>query len=126
MIIDPDSHPGVLLLRPSGPVTAAVVKSWLAELQDVPAYHGDRDVIFDFSEVDLSGLSREELQRIVQGLRDRAERGPKRVVYVAADELAFGILRMFTTLAGMRVPRNRGVFRSISEALAWLDDSAAG
>ena len=122
MIIDHDSYPGVLLLRPSGPATAAAVRAWLAELENVPAYHADRDVIFDFTDVDLTALSRDELQRIVQGLRDRADIGPKRVVYVASEELAFGILRMFTTLAGMRVPRDRGVFRSIPDAMAWLDD----
>lgn len=125
MIVDGDSYPGVLVLRPRGPATAAAVRTWLAELDDTPAYHADLDVIFDFSEVDVSRLSQEEVQRIVQGLRDRAAAGPKRVVYVASEELAFGILRMFTTLAGMHVPRDRGVFRSIPEALVWLDDAAA-
>lgn len=121
MIIDPDSHPGVLVLRPSGPATAAAVRAWLAELEGIPAYHADHDVIFDLSDVDLSGLSRPDLQCIVQGLRHRADMGPRRVVYVAAGELAFGILRMFATLADMNVPRRRGVCRSVPEALAWLE-----
>jgi len=123
MIVDRDSYPGVLVLCPRGPATAAAVQTWLADLDDVPAYHDDLDVIFDLSDVDLSRLSREEVQRSVQGLRDRAAAGPKRVVYVASEELAFGILRMFTTLVGMHVPRDRGVFRSIPEVLAWLDDT---
>ncbi|MCC5886842.1 MAG: hypothetical protein JJT88_10450 [Gammaproteobacteria bacterium] len=126
MIIDEDSYPGVLVLRPVGPVTADAVRAWLAELNDIPAYSADCQVIFDLSELDLSGLSREEVQRIVQGLRHRADSGPKRVVYVVADELAFGIVRMFTTLAGMRVPRDRGVFRSMPEAVAWFDQSSRG
>lgn len=125
MIVDHDSYPGVLVLRPQGPVTAAAVRAWLAELDEVPAYHPDMDVIFDLVDVDLSRLSREEVQRIVQGLRGRSAAGPKRVVYVVADELAFGILRMFTTLAGMQVPRDRGVFRSIGEALAWFGAARA-
>ena len=125
MIIDHDSYPGVLVLRPQGRATAAVVRTWLAELDDVPAYHADRDVIFDLSEADLSRLSREELQRIIAGLRDRGDSGPRRVVYVASGELAFGIVRMFATRAGMRVPRDRGVFRSIPEALAWLEDAGS-
>lgn len=123
MIIDGDSYPGVLLLRPSGPVTALTIREWLTELDALPAYGAERDAIFDLSDVDLGTVSQAEMRRIVQALRGRAGRGPKRVVYVASGDLDFGVLRMFASLAAMQIPRDRAVFRSAAEALAWLQAS---
>ncbi len=123
--VDVDSHPGIVLVHLTGSASSEAVRGWLTELAPIPAYREAVDVIFDVSAVDVSDISRDELRRIIHVLRDRADVGPRRVAYVVESQLRFGILRMFSTLAGMQVRRTRGVFRSLDDALSWLRDTPA-
>ncbi len=120
MSIDFESHPGIVLLRPSGPLTVTAALGWADEIEEHPGYLPGLDAILDLSLVDASGVSGADIQRVVQGLRQVSATGPRRVAYVASGESNYGLLRMFTTLAGFRMPRDRGVFRSVDEALDWL------
>ena len=81
------------------------------------------NILWDLSGSDLSELTSDHLRQIISVAKQYAhlrERG-KTALY-ATVPLGFGIARMYEILAeANQVPIPNRVFRSIDEAMAWLE-----
>jgi hypothetical protein len=79
-------------------------------------------ILWDLTEGSLSGMTAHAFRQVAdvaQGIRIPAPGA--RTAYVGSDDLAYGLMRMYTALAALaRVPAEYQVFRTKGEALAWL------
>jgi len=81
------------------------------------------NLLWDLSKSDLSGLTGDHLRKIISSAKKYAHlrEGGKTALYTAVP-LGFGIARMYEILAeANQVPIPNRVFRSIDEAMAWLE-----
>jgi len=85
------------------------------------------NTIWNFSDCDLSAARMEQLSSILVVARSYAHlRKGGRSALVLPGDVGFGLGRMYEAMAeGKDHPVEHAVFRSVAEALKWLD-SAAG
>jgi hypothetical protein len=81
----------------------------------------DMDSLVDFSEASLKKFSLKNIQRLVGLAMENEPRGIN-CVFVAPNNLEFGLSRMYATIADETLPQNRAVFRSLEQARAWLTE----
>ncbi len=82
-------------------------------------------MLVDHSELDVSALTAEEVQRIADGVnRIGSLFGESKVALVAPTALSYGLARMFEALA-VEPDVLLGVFSTRANALAWLRSSDA-
>ena len=114
-----DEKFGVAILKPPERILAADVKALLEEMLAHPAFRPGTPSVWDLSGVDVSRLDPRSMTGVTQFLLDSSgERGQARVAFVAPEDVAFGIARMFEVLSS--VPHlDTGVFRELDEALSW-------
>jgi hypothetical protein len=117
--------PACAVLRVTGPVRPDSGVHWFETARADARYRPDLALVFDVAEADFSGVSAGVMHGYLQRMKAHAEAHggddpAQRVAIVAADDLAFGMGRMFAALARPEVDRPRAVFRTLDAALAWL------
>jgi len=80
-------------------------------------------VLWDFSNCDVTALVTGDLSMLVNVAKRYAFLRPNgKSAFIASDEFAMGIGSMYSSLSGLKFhPISNGIFRSMDEALAWLD-----
>ena len=120
----------IIRTRCTGPVTIEEVVEHFRVLERDPDCPDRVDVLLDLSE-ETSIPTKENLQQVtgeIKRIRGRVQFGTCAIV--ACTDALFGMLRMFEVFAEQYFRESR-VFRTASEAEAWLDSqhpttSAAG
>ena len=75
--------------------------------------------IWDLTGLNFSAMSREFLDRLVRVRYSMPKRHPARLAFVVANDLGFGMSRMFE-IVGEHLGDETMVFRDLSEAEEWL------
>jgi hypothetical protein len=114
--------PVCAVLRPRGAFSPEAGLAWIGIVVADPRYEAGMSIVYDLTELDPNSLTTAIIRNYVQRIRNHpapaAER--ERVAFVAPSTVAFGMIRMFEVLASFDAPRDRAVFRTMDEALAWL------
>ena len=80
-----------------------------------------RNMLWDLRQSELA-LSQEETRRLVAFIAGRVGRSTGRTAYVVANDLAFGVMRVYQALRRAEDPSIR-IFRDRAEAEAWVAES---
>ncbi len=89
-----------------------------------PMYDPSLDDLIDLRGVTHMGVTGAGLHRLIAMYDQRESDGhPTRAAIVAPTDVLYGVARMFQTLRGEDTPDVIEVFRSIGDALCWLDES---
>jgi hypothetical protein len=119
-----ETDPDCVVLRPQGAFTPDAGLAWISLVLSHPRYAPGMAIVYDLTELDAESLDARVLREYVKRMQDHPlpVTRPMRVAFVAPTPLAFGMLRMFETIASLEVPRERAVFRTIQDARAWLGE----
>lgn len=114
-----DHELDVTLYTVIGDLTAEEI---IATIEHDYANNPTTHVLWDLTDGSLSGMTAESFRRVAEVARRVRWGTPDgRTAYVGSDDLAYGLMRMYTTLAYLaRVEADYDVFRTREEALAWL------
>lgn len=90
-----------------------------------PRFQPGMPLVFDLRAADLSRLTAEAFRGFAVINQDFAgRRGRARSALLVADDLQFGLLRMYEVLGATQNLENR-VFRDLDDAIAWARGDAA-
>ncbi|HWA16038.1 MAG TPA: STAS/SEC14 domain-containing protein [Gemmatimonadales bacterium] len=117
-----DREHDVTLYTVAGELTPEEV---IATIERDYATNPTTHILWDLTDGSLVGMTSAAFRRIADVARERRRPTPEgRTAYVGSDDLAYGLMRMYTTLAYFaRVEADYEVFRTREEALAWLTSS---
>lgn len=112
-----DKERRLVLTTGSGVFTFADVVSHMDKLSTDPDFDPSFSQIADFTHVTRIELSADDIRRLAQ----RTIFSPhSRRAFIAANEAAFGIGRMFEILRGLEGEKGIRIFRTLEEALDWV------
>ncbi len=77
-------------------------------------------MILDIRAMSTPRSSPADVKSIVEDERETASYGPRRMAILVANDLQFGVARMFELLAETGDHREHRVVRSLEEALDWF------
>lgn len=117
-----EADPVCVVLRPRGPFSPEAGLAWIAMAVADPRYAPGMSIIYDLTDLDADSMTSTMIREYVQRIRDSPQPAAEqvRVAFIAPTPVAFGMLRMFETVASFEVPRDRAVFRTMEEGRAWL------
>jgi len=114
-----DQTAGVILHTVTGQLTLEAIRSSFAALIDNPRLRKNTPAIWDFRAANASQVSTDEISQIVdffQGHIDK--RAGHKVAIVVADDLGFGLSRMYEFQA-LKLRAEIEVFRDFEQAKKW-------
>jgi len=116
-----DFHKPLVRVKASGIMTPASFNRQFRHLVDHPDWQPGTNILSDYTEIDGSRLTAEDVRGMAGSYRALADRiGPGRSAIVVSEALEFGLARMWVSWAEMKIPREVRVFTSMSEAEAWV------
>ncbi|MCC5886962.1 MAG: hypothetical protein JJT88_11070 [Gammaproteobacteria bacterium] len=117
-----ENDPVCAVLRPRGAFSPEAGLAWIGIAVADPRYHAGMSILYDLTDLDPRSLTTATIRKYVQRIRDHSAPAAERVrvAFIAPSPVAFGMIRMFEAFASFEVPRDRAVFRTMDEALAWL------
>jgi hypothetical protein len=111
----------IVEIRAFGQATAAGFAEMNIELVEHRGWTPGMNVLCDFRELDLSGLSVNNTHESSYFVRSLSERlGSGKIACITKKDVDYGIARMWEMLTQNGVSVEIRVFRSISEARTWL------
>lgn len=123
MEIEIHRHPDHAILRDRGEMTPERGLGWVPTLMARPDYVAGMPLLLDMREIDFSMLDRDGIERLVTGIAEQPGGGPCATALLVAEDLAFGMTRMFEARVDGVDERLRRVFRDPDAALRWLLES---
>lgn len=125
MSIDTKINPAVntIVRTVKGGLTTDDVKQAFTESLSHPDFKINMDVIWDFSQADLSQSSAEKIMEVVDFIRENIDvrGGSYKIALVAPIDLSFGISRMVETY-GSELPVSIHALRTMDEACKWISN----
>lgn len=122
--IDPAKERGTVTLH--GAVTAAQIDAALCEVTADAAWRSGFDTLWDCRQIKELVVEWEGAQRVVQRLTELQERrGPGRAAVVAHRAVDESVAQLFRVTSSTP-QREIRLFRSMKQALAWLESSDSG
>jgi hypothetical protein len=118
--IEPDLARGFVRIRARGRLAMNEAQKCQAE---VAAAHPRLHRLWDFREADLSDWSGAQIRAGIDAIAARtsdAEGMGLRVASLVANDLDFGVSRMFESMAAGALPMRYAVFRDEARAVEWL------
>jgi hypothetical protein len=112
-----DKERRLVLTTGSGVFTLGTPFLTWTKLSKDPDFDPSFSQIADLTQVTRIELSADEIRRLAQRTIFSAS---SRRAFIAPDEVAFGIGRMFQILRGLEGEKGIRVFRSLEEALDWV------
>jgi hypothetical protein len=114
--------PSLVICRTSGGASAEGYEAMMQVLTADARFRPGVDLIVDHTNVDVSGLTAEDIERVA-GLRARyAGDVPARAAGVVGpgSPMRYGLGRMFGSFVDTRSSTGVMIFETVSEAVAWL------
>jgi hypothetical protein len=110
----------ILFVRVEGALSPEMFDAALASITSAADYPANVDTIYDFRAADFSGTHSIDMQRM-RGVRTRyAGREGAILALVVADDVGFGMSRMFQLLFEGDASPHLTVTRSLDEARRWI------
>lgn len=101
------------------PVTTAEFRESMETILNSEQYPPDVRTIWNGQKLDFHQITRGFQERIVEIRCEYPERGKAQLAFVVADDLGFGMARMYEILSE-GLPQESRVFRSLEEGQKWL------
>ena len=114
-----DSRKKALFGSIKSPLTLEEYRSSLEKIVQSKEYPPDTRTLWDLRELDFSQIDRNFEESLINISKKFPSRGSPRIAFIVESDLAFGMVRMFETLAD-RLGYQTMVFRSFSEGENWL------
>ena len=114
---------GFLIIVVKGKPSPEEYKTAMDEITQSEQYPADINAIWDVTEQDFRKVDTSIVRHIIEISKQYPERCTSRVAFIAKDDLAFGMLRMYEILSSTEesgLSQNVGVFRTYSEGEKWL------
>mgnify|MGYP003345912491 CR=1 FL=1 len=115
-----DTARGLVQTTASGVLTDHDVLDLKARLASDPGWSPGMRELADISGIDALEVTADGVRQMVQEDASTPDLGAYRLAIVAPANDVFGMARMYQMLTDRVVP-NIGVFRSVNEALAWIE-----
>lgn len=109
----------------AGNLTAAEFHTMIAEVGEICQRKGIAQVLINHAEAHVHGLTVAEIQGVAQlctTINEALSGG--RVAVLMADDLDYGLARMWLTYTADLLSYESALFRDFAEAVAWLDNPA--
>jgi hypothetical protein len=117
--VDPDR--GVRVYRFFGRITLEDLLATLGKGAALEPVRSGRTALWDFTQA-FPAVSPEELERLADLTGcDSGGAGRPRAAIVAADDLAFGLARVYSARVNSRSAGEVRIFRTREEAIEWVD-----
>ena len=115
---------GFLEIKLSGKANLDVYRATLNALNAHDEWDPGTPLLLDETELDTSALTNAEVKAIAEMFTGmRAVLGQSKVATVVARDLEFGMHRMFEVYVGDKIDTRGRLFRSRTEAVAWLKNA---
>lgn len=116
-----DLAKNIAFIEVNGTPTRRDIQESIDELLKNPDHIDGMDEIWDFSKASMKSFNEKELRDLASYVKARLPKLAKRVAYVVAEDLDYGIGRMWLANAEIfGANQERQLFRSREEAVAWL------
>ncbi len=113
----------LVLTRASGTLTDADVLALKTRLTQDPDFVPGMRELSDCRGIERLDVTPAGVRAMVQQDQRQGADGPHRLALVLSKDVAFGMARMYQSLAGSNEQDHVGVFRDIDEAKAWLEST---
>ena len=118
--------PQIAVIKTSGCATLEGFDAFLEAMLSDPRWRPGMSILGDHSELDMSGLSSQDIENLVSSRLLRADAiGTGRLAIVAGESLTFGFGRVAEAYAENVLPYRMNIFYTTDEALAWLREERA-
>lgn len=112
------------LIRISRLVGKIDYKELIASLKELYSDPGFAELpysIWDLNEADLSSITADQVSSLVSFVKDNwGIEGNKKSAFVAGQDLAFGLARMYEQPLSLNTPSAVQIFHTMDEAMEWL------
>jgi len=113
----------ILSIRVDGPVSPELLDATLSTITTSAEYPPNADTIWDFRTADFSIVGADQMRRMLMVRKKHVAREGSLMALVVADDVAFGMSRMFQFLAEDVVTSTLRVTRSLADAEQWIVES---
>ena len=114
-----DQDKGLLVGLIESPLLVDDAKASFQQMRESSEYPVDVPTLWDLRALDFNGVDRDLEDRIIALRKAVPERGNARLAIVVADDLGFGMARMYQILSD-ELPQHILVSRDYTEAENWL------
>ncbi|MCE1205581.1 MAG: hypothetical protein LWW79_13365 [Holophagaceae bacterium] len=116
---------GVFVVKTSGLAELPIFLAFIDALLAHPAWGPGARLLVDHRALDVSPFTFGAVQELADQCARRAQAiGPARIALLVADDLGYGMNRMWAALVQGRLDFTGSIFKSQEEALAWLTEGA--
>ena len=116
-----DLDKNIALIKVDGAPTHIEIQKSIQALLRHPAHSDGMDEIWDFRQASMGSFNEKELKLLASFVKSRLPRLAKRVAYVIAKDVDYGIGRMWMTYAEFSgATQERQLFINMEEAEAWI------
>ena len=114
------AEPGILYVRIDGELILEEYEQCLREIVESAEYPSDVKTLWDLRTTNFSPLNAQFGERLLAIREKYPERGNAKVAFVAEQDLAFGLSRMYEMMSS-GMPQHIMVFRDMQSAGQWLE-----
>ena len=122
-----DRQVGLILVSAHGVASMEGIQSYIADLMKPPCSEVKFNMLTDFRDVDMRGLSADDVRNVAWLVRQRLDEvlAVKHAV-VVSQPLSFGFARMYQSLNDQVDPQDFKIFYDIDEAREWVCSGERG
>ena len=111
----------IVVIEVVGTPTHIEIQEAIDEFLRHPDHKDGMDEIWDFRKASMASFNESKLRILADFVKERLPKLAKRVAYVIAKDVDYGIGRMWMTYADiLNAKQERQLFRNMEEAVAWL------
>lgn len=108
-----------------GAVTGASMLKAIAEMRLVDGYADGLNALWDFREADLSAISAEDMQLMLDYMEQTPKRRSVRIAILARKDADFLLLKLWRAVSANRYGQETNLFSNHEDACQWLEESDA-
>jgi len=115
-----DTKKGFLQITITGQLIPDELNSLFSQIKESNEYPVDTDALWDLRGTDFQATDEELFQRIIAIRKRYPERSNMKAAFITANDLSYGMTRMYEILSGFEIERTIKVFRDYVEGEQWL------